>query len=142
MTVVTYDQQLEVDSSAFETAFFNRDDRRLYVKFWNGSTVCYSNFTVMDWEQFSNSRSKGAYYNGKIKSNWNHPGSFVDAPVSFQGRQLENLNVMASNESKDSKTGDVNITINIYVSGDPEDIAKAVERVAPSIRAINQLGSK
>jgi hypothetical protein len=31
---------------------------------------------------------------------------------------------------------DVSVTINIYVNGDPEAVAKAVEQLAPSFRAI------
>jgi hypothetical protein len=141
-TVVTYDEQLDVDSSAFETAFWNRHERILYMKFWNGSVVSYTSFGNQDWDRFQNAMSKGAYYNSQIKTNWAFKGNQVTTPVSFRGRQPITANDLNSNsvELNHSAESPVNITVNIFFSGDPEAIAKAVERLAPSIKAINSMG--
>jgi hypothetical protein len=141
-TVVTYDEQLNGSSSAFETAFWNKHERTLYMVFWNGSVVSYSSFGQEDWSRFSNSMSKGVYYNSHIKTNWAFKGYQMSKPVAFKGREV----VTADNFNKDSvelnhsPEPSVNITVNVFFSGDPQEIAKAVERLAPSIRAINNIG--
>lgn len=141
-TVVTYDEQLSVDSSAFEAAFWNRHERTLYMKFWNGSVVSYASFGNQDWDRFQNAMSKGAYYNSQIKSNWAFKGNQMATPVSFRERQTvtaKDFNV-DSVELNHSAESPVNITVNIFFAGDPEAIAKAVERFAPSIKALKNFG--
>lgn len=141
-TVVTYDEQLNVDSSAFETAFWNKHERILYMKFWNGSVVSYASFGNQDWDRFQNAMSKGAYYNSQIKTNWAFKSNQVSTPVSFRGRPVVTANDFNKDsvELNNSVEPAVNITVNIFFSGDPNEIAKAVERLAPSIRAINNMG--
>jgi hypothetical protein len=140
-TVVIYDEQLNVDSSAFETAFWNKHERTLYMKFWNGSVVSYADFGPEVWERFKNAMSKGAYYNSQIKNNWAFKGYQMSLPVAFKGREVPTSNSFVDPvELNHSIEPAVNITINVFFSGDPQEIAKAVERLAPSIRAINNFG--
>lgn len=141
-TVVTYDEQLSVDSSAFEAAFWNRHERTLYMKFWDASVVSYASFGNQDWDRFQNAMSKGAYYNSQIKSNWAFKGSRIGSPVSFRERQAVTAKSISADsvELNHSAEAPVNITVNIFFTGDPEGIAKAVERFAPSIKALKNFG--
>lgn len=135
--IIRYDRMMNVDSSAFEMAFFDEKESKLYIKFWGDRTTSYSNFTNEDWLKFSNAISKGSYYNAKIKGNWNHPSETFGGPISFTGREtVEELSTELINSNEPS----VNITINIFFNGDPEAIAKAVEKMAPSLKAINNFG--
>lgn len=135
---VVFDNELDANSSAFERAFHDNNENVLYIKFWNGTAVSYTNFSKSDWESFSDAMSKGAYYNGRIKASRQHSGSFINDSATFVKRKAKIAS--KSGEFNHSSEPSVNITVNVFFSGDPQEIAKAVERLAPSIRAINNLG--
>lgn len=138
MTEVTYDEMMTGSSSAFDSAFYNAEDQRVYINFWNGTVISYSGFSKADWDRFNGAMSKGTFYNTQMKSGWRYPASYVDGEVKFVGRSVktEPENVELNHSVEPS----VNITVNVFFSGDPNEIAKAVERLAPSIRAINKIG--
>jgi hypothetical protein len=122
------------DSQAIDTAYFNADTQQLAVVFWSGSVVIYSNFSNGEWDSFNKSLSKGRYYNQYIKGNRAFPSQLAEN-VTFENKQ----DVQQIAEDSVSVAEPVyNVTVNIYVNGDPEAIAKAVESLAPSFRAIKE----
>lgn len=129
-----YTDALTANSNALDTVYFDAGSQRIAIVFWSGSVVQYSNFSESDWDAFTGALSKGSFYNQRIKGNRQYSSLPLDGSVQFIHR-----------EDSEQKTGqlleaafepNVNVTVNIYVNGDPEAIAKAVERLAPSIRAV------
>jgi hypothetical protein len=129
-----YTDVFNANSNALDTVYFDAGSQRIAIVFWSGSVVQYSNFSESDWNAFTGALSKGSFYNQRIKGSRQHASQMLDNSVQFIHR-----------EDVEQKTGQlleaafepaINVTVNIYVNGDPEEIAKAVERLAPSIRAV------
>ncbi|UMO76391.1 hypothetical protein SEA_TOMAS_248 [Streptomyces phage Tomas] len=127
-----YTHAMVPKSSALEMLYFNTNDSTLAIKFWSGATIKYTGFGSEDWDNLFNAMSKGAYYNQRIKGVFDsqHLGSGV---VFHSVEKTEELDLIVNENASP-----LNVTINIYVNGDPEAIAKAVERLAPSIRAVQR----
>jgi hypothetical protein len=76
--------------------------------------------------------SKGRYYTQYVKGNFR--GEKMDEDTSFV--HADSVKRTESKLLEAELSPSVQVTVNIYVNGDPEKIAKAVERLAPSIRAV------
>lgn len=138
MTEIIYDESIAGASSAFDSAFYDAERETVYINFWNGTVIGYSGFQKSDWNRFNGAMSKGSFYNTQMKAGWKFPAKYCDDVTAFVKRKPE----PETTELNYSPESSVNITVNVFFSGDPEAIAKAVERLAPSIRAINQFGVK
>lgn len=138
MTEFIYTNSIGLSSSTMQAAYWNKDTSQLAIHFWNGSVVRYDTFTENAYRTFADSLSKGSFYNRYIKGSY--PGSKMSDDTVFVHKmdKVSSANMHPQNMNAVAPEPTINVTVNIYVSGDPEDIAKAVERLAPSIRAITQ----
>jgi hypothetical protein len=127
-----YTTALATNSSTMQAVYWNKQTQELVIHFWAGSVIKYVNFTEEDFRAFANSLSKGSFYNRYIKG-------------SFHGEKLSNDTMFVHESDRLSAPQELEavvsaepivVNVNIYVNGDPEQIAKAVERLAPSVRAV------
>ncbi|AXH67385.1 hypothetical protein SEA_WOFFORD_250 [Streptomyces phage Wofford] len=133
-----YTDFFNADSSAIDVIFYNKEDRRLAVLFNHGTVSVYSEVGVDEFNKLHSALSVGVYYNRYIKGryiseNW---GDRVKFYKQVEKKPLNEHPAYAP--VVEEKPGDVNVTVNIYVNGNPEDIARAVERLAPSFRAMKR----
>jgi hypothetical protein len=61
-----------VISSALTNVTYNRQTRELDIRFVNGRTYRYSNVPPDVHERLRNAESKGAFFNGQIRDNYNN----------------------------------------------------------------------
>jgi hypothetical protein len=131
-----YTDALVTNSSALQTAYWNSETNELAVHFWAGSVMKYSRFYSDDYRAFTNALSKGRFYTSYIKGHFT--GEKLDDNTQFVHVE-ETVKEVKSEQTADGAPS-VQVTVNIYVNGDPEQIAKAVERFAPSVRALQNWG--
>lgn len=126
-----YTDTLATNSSTMQAVYWNSETHELVVHFWAGSVMKYVNFFSDDYRAFTNALSKGRFYNSYIK------GNFGGTKLADDTRFVHASETVKTAESQELEAqSNVQITVNIYVNGDPEQIAKAVERFAPSVRAL------
>lgn len=129
-----YTNAIVTNSSALQGVYWNTDTDELVVQFWGGSVIKYVDFNEDDYRAFASALSKGRFYSQYVKGNFR--GERMSEDTVFVHQQ----DVAPSSEVRelvaDVQATPITVTINIYVSGDPAEIAKAVERLAPSIRAV------
>jgi hypothetical protein len=123
-----YTEALGTNSSTMQAIYWNRETSELVVHFWAGSVIKYSGFNADDYRAFTGALSKGRFYNQYVKG-------------AFRGEKLDDDTQFVHAEDVKAKdveaeVSPINITVNIYVSGDPEEVARAVERLAPSLKAV------
>lgn len=129
----TYTHSIATQSSTMQAVYWNGNTNELVVHFWAGSVMKYSSFYSDDFRAFSNAMSKGRFYNSYIKGAFH--GSKMDNDTQFVHYEDTIKKIEPETVEAEPKTS-TQITVNIYVNGDPEAIAKAVERFAPSVRAL------
>ena len=130
-----YTNSLVTSSSAFQAVYWNKNTEELVVHFWSGSVTKYVGFNEDDYRAFANSLSKGRFYTQYVKGNFR--GERLDENTEFvHEKDVVTPTSEVQELVADVQAAPVNVTINIYVSGDPAEIAKAVERLAPSVRAL------
>ncbi|QGH76499.1 hypothetical protein SEA_DAUBENSKI_232 [Streptomyces phage Daubenski] len=130
-----YTNSLGTNSSTMQAIYWNEGTQELVIHFWAGSVIKYTGFTADDYRAFTSALSKGRFYNQYVK------GSFRGEKLADDTRFVHELDVpkpavAESTELEAVLTPPVQITVNIYVSGDPDKIADAVERLAPSLKAV------
>ncbi len=129
-----YTNAIGTNSSALQGVYWNKNSEELVVHFWGGSVIKYTDFSEDDYRAFSSALSKGRFYSQYVKGNFH--GERLDENTNFVHEQ----DVVTQRSEVKELTAEVGpsveVTINIYVNGNPEDIAKAVERLAPSVRAV------
>ena len=124
---------IATNSSAMQGIYWNGDTNELVVHFWGGSIIKYTEFNSDDFRAFGSSLSKGRFYSQYVKGNFR--GEKLDENIAFV--HANDVAKAAQSELLEAEVGaSVQVTVNIYVNGDPEQIAKAVERLAPSVRAV------
>lgn len=131
-----YTNALGTNSSALQAAYWNSGTEELVVHFWAGSVIKYTGFNADDYRAFTNALSKGRFYTQYVK------GSFRGEKLSDDTKFIHAEDVKTLSAEKETDASPIVINVNIYVSGDPEKVAEAVERLAPSIKAVQDWGRK
>lgn len=129
-----YTNAISTNSSALQAVYWNKNSEELVVHFWAGSVIKYSGFNEDDYRALSGSLSKGRFYSQYIKGNF--AGEKMSDDTQFVHEQDVVTPTSAVQELEAEVGSSVQVTVNIYVNGDPESIARAVERLAPSIKAV------
>lgn len=130
-----YTNNISPNSSALQEIFWNKDAEELVVLFWSGNMFKYTGFNSDDFRAFSNALSKGRFYSDYVKGNFR--GEKLPEAIEFVYSDDVKATLSAPQTVEaDVQTAPINVTINVYVNGNPEDVARAVERLAPSIRAV------
>lgn len=130
-----YTSALATNSSTMQAIYWNEHTEELVVHFWAGSVIKYVGFDSDDYRAFAGALSKGRFYNSFVKGAFK--GFKLDNDTTF--KHYDDIVAGVPDEPKllEAKLeAPINVTVNIYVNGDPEQIAKAVERLAPSVRAV------
>jgi hypothetical protein len=129
-----YSNSIATNSSALQGVYWNKNSEELVVQFWGGSVIKYVGFNEDDYRAFASALSKGRFYSQYVKGNFR--GEKMDNETNFVHEQ-DVVTPFSQVQELEAEVGpSVQVTVNIYVNGDPEQIAKAVERLAPSIRAV------
>lgn len=130
-----YTTALATNSSTMQAIYWNEKTDELVIHFWAGSVIKYTGFNSDDYRAFSSALSKGRFYNSYVKGNFH--GEKLDNGTKFVHYEDTVKSEKADSQLLEAEFGpSVQVTVNIYVNGDPEQIAKAVERLAPSVRAV------
>lgn len=127
-----YSDSLATNSSTMQAVYWNRSNRELVIHFWAGSVIKYVEFTLEDYRSFSNSLSKGRFYNSYIKGSFHGEKLSSDTVFVHESDRLSAPQMLEAVVTAEP----IVVNVNIYVNGDPEQIAKAVERLAPSVKAV------
>lgn len=129
-----YSNSIATNSSALQGVYWNKNSEELVVQFWGGSVIKYNGFKEDDYRAFASALSKGRFYSQYVKGTFR--GERLDNETNFVHEQ-EVVTPFSQVQELEAEVGpSIQVTVNIYVNGDPEKIAKAVERLAPSIRAV------
>lgn len=131
-----YTTALATNSSALQAAYWNSETQELAVHFWAGSVIKYTGFNADDYRAFTNALSKGRFYTQYVK------GSFRGEKLSDDTKFIHAEDIKTLSTEKEVDASPIVINVNIYVSGDPEKVVEAVERLAPSIKAVQNWGRK
>lgn len=123
-------------SSTMQAVYWNSEANELVVHFWAGSVMKYGRFYSDDYRALTNALSKGRFYNSYIKGHFTGEKLPDNTQFVHVGETVKEV----KSETQAEVTPSVQVTVNIYVNGDPEQIAKAVERFAPSVRALQNWG--
>lgn len=67
MTIFTYDDSVEFDSTVLHSAYYNREDETLLLVFNTLSQVEYESFSVGDFGYFKGFYSPGRWYNENLR---------------------------------------------------------------------------
>ncbi|QNN98451.1 hypothetical protein SEA_LILMARTIN_243 [Streptomyces phage LilMartin] len=129
-----YSNSIATNSSALQGVYWNKDSGELVVQFWGGSVIKYADFDEDDYRAFASALSKGRFYSQYVKGNFR--GEKMSDETNFVHEQDVVTSLSEVKELQAEVGPSVEVTINIYVNGNPDDIAKAVERLAPSVRAV------
>ncbi|QNO12630.1 hypothetical protein SEA_MULCHMANSION_247 [Streptomyces phage MulchMansion] len=129
-----YSNSIATNSSALQGVYWNKGSKELVVQFWGGSVIKYADFGDDDYRAFASSLSKGRFYSQYVKGNFR--GEKMSDETNFVHEQDVVTSLSEVKELQAEVGPSVEVTINIYVNGNPDDIAKAVERLAPSVRAV------
>lgn len=128
-----FTNSIATSSSAMQGIYWNSGTQELVVHFWGGSVIKYVAFNEDDFRALSSALSKGRFYSQYVKGNFR--GEKMDESTMFI--HADDVQKQAEPQLLEAEVGpSVQVTVNIYVNGDPDSIAKAVERLAPSIRAV------
>jgi hypothetical protein len=137
MDMFGYTDMRQADSAVIKAAYWSSTTYELVVHFVNGSMRRYTGVYLSDWRGMKNALSLGTYYNNYVRGNSRFSSYPFDGAFVFAGEVAEPVKLETEVVSADIQSKfDVSVTINIYVNGDPEAVAKAVEQLAPSFRAI------
>lgn len=139
MNNFVYTNAIATNSSTMQAVYWNSEANELVVHFWAGSVMKYGRFYSDDYRALTNALSKGRFYNSYIK------GHFTGEKLSDNTQFVhvgETVKEIKSEILQPDLAPNVQVTVNIYVNGDPEQIAKAVERFAPSVRALQNWGNE
>ena len=129
-----YSNSIATNSSALQGVYWNKNSEELVVQFWGGSVIKYNGFNEDDYRAFASALSKGRFYSQYVKGTFR--GEKLDSETNFVHEQ-DVVTPFSQVQELEAEVGpSIQVTVNIYVNGDPEQIAKAVERLAPSIRAV------
>ncbi|ASR77895.1 hypothetical protein FDI38_gp071 [Streptomyces phage Peebs] len=129
-----YTNAIGTNSSALQGVYWNKNSEELVVQFWGGSVIKYTGFNEDDYRAFASALSKGRFYSQYVKGNFR--GEKMDNETNFVHEQ-DVVTPFSEVKELEAEVGpSIQVTVNIYVNGDPDSIAKAVERLAPSIRAV------
>lgn len=129
-----YTHSMATNSSTMQAVYWNDKTFELAIHFWAGSVIKYTGFYHDDYRAFTNSLSKGRFYNQYIKGSYG--GEKLDNNTQFiHANDVKSVEVESQLLNADLAPN-IQVTVNIYVNGDPEKIAEAVERLAPSVRAV------
>ncbi|QDF17369.1 hypothetical protein SEA_MINDFLAYER_244 [Streptomyces phage MindFlayer] len=132
-----YTSHFTANSSVIEGVYYNESEQKLAVLFNRGDVQVYSGVAKDEFDRLHSALSVGVYYNRYIKGQYNSQG-WGDRVKFYKLQEKKPLGMHPEFNTVEEKSGDVNVTVNIYVNGNPEDIAKAVERLAPSFRAMRR----
>ncbi|AXH66962.1 hypothetical protein SEA_STARPLATINUM_259 [Streptomyces phage StarPlatinum] len=132
-----YTDHFTANSSVIDGVYFNKDEQKLAVLFNRGDVQVYSGVSEDEFSRLHSALSVGVYYNRYIKGQYSSQG-WGDRVKFYKLAEKKPLEMHPEFNTVEEKSGDVNVTVNIYVNGNPEDIAKAVERLAPSFRAMRR----
>lgn len=120
-------------SSAIQSVRFDEGENLMAITFNHGTVTVYRGVPRSEFKAFRNAMSHGMFYNTRVKGAY--PSSSYDT-VHFISAQPAKQAFAETQELEAEATSGIQVTVNIYVNGDPEQIAKAVERLAPSVRAV------
>lgn len=120
-------------SSAIDSVYFDGNSGDMAIKFKHGHTTIYRGVPRSEFKAFNSAMSHGVFYNTRVKGAY-PSSSYMQA--EFVGRNQPKLATAEAQELEAVLAAPIQVTVNIYVNGDPEKIAEAVERLAPSIKAV------
>jgi hypothetical protein len=132
-----YTDHFTANSSVIDAVYFNKSEQKLAVLFNRGDVQVYSGVSADEFSRMHSALNVGVYYNSKIRGRYNSEG-WGDRVKFYKLVDKKPLEMHPEFNTVEEKSGDVHVTVNIYVNGNPEDIAKAVERLAPSFRAMRR----
>lgn len=70
MTEYRYTDSFSPDSTLVSSAYYNRGEQKLFVKFGGNGTYGYEKVPSWVWDQFSKAASAGNFYNKEIKGKY------------------------------------------------------------------------
>ncbi|QAY08868.1 hypothetical protein SEA_GENIE2_247 [Streptomyces phage Genie2] len=132
-----YTDHFTANSSVIAAVYYNKNEQLLAILFKRGDVTVYSGVDSEEFSRLHSALSVGVYYNQRIKGQYGSQ-SWGDRVKFYKLAEKKTLDQHPEFNTVEEKSGDVNVTINIYVNGNPEDVAKAVERLAPSFRAMKR----
>ncbi|WXW92704.1 hypothetical protein SEA_ENYGMA_257 [Streptomyces phage Enygma] len=132
-----YTDHFTANSSVIDAIYYNKVEKQLAVLFNRGDVQVYQGVSEDEFGRLHSALSVGVYYNRYIKGQYNSRG-WGDRVRFYKLQEKKPLEEHPEFNTVEEKSSDVNVTINIYVNGNPEDVAKAVERLAPSFRAMRR----
>lgn len=121
-------------SSAIQTVKFDENTGLMAIVFNHGTVTIYRGVPRSEFKAFRHAMSHGVFYNTRVKGAY--PSTSYDTVNFVSAHPAQPAFAETHELEADVQAPPVNVTINIYVSGDPDQIVKAVERLAPSIRAV------